>query len=114
MGDGKWGCDWSPVCTKKNTLLRVVRCLNKTPDRRLPVDELIQNDQLSGPDLLLERAAGGGDQQVGAAQLAQRPDVGAVVDQTGHHAMAGPVPAEARLTVAIVAKSHRLKNKHES
>ena len=35
---------------------------------------------MSGPELLPERAAGGGDQQVGAAVPPQRPHVGPVVD----------------------------------
>lgn len=45
-----------------------------------PVDELVDNDDVSGPNLLPQGTAGGGDDDVCAALLLQSPDVRPVVD----------------------------------
>lgn len=52
--------------------------------QKLPVDELVDDDNVSGLNLLTQRAAGRGDQQMCAALLSESPDVRLVV-HTGRH-----------------------------
>jgi len=49
-----------------------------------PVDEIVWHNQVARLDFLAQGATGRGHNQVGAAHVAQSPDVGAVVDIGGH------------------------------
>ena len=53
----------------------------------LPVDELIEKNQITGGDFLLQRAAGGRHEQVSATNLLQSINVGSVIDFSRHDAV---------------------------
>lgn len=60
-----------------------------------PIDVLVENSDVARLDVLLERATGRGDQDVGAAKLLdQGPEVCSVVDLRGAHIVALAVPRE--------------------
>lgn len=59
-----------------------------------PVDELIDEDDVSGLDLFPERSAGRGDEQMSAALLSQSPDVGLVVHIGRHYGVLSPMPTK--------------------
>lgn len=61
---------------------------------RSPVDELIDDDDVSRLDLVPERSAGCGDQQMGATFFSQRPDVGPVVHVGRHDGVLSPMSEE--------------------
>lgn len=59
-----------------------------------PVNELIDDDNVSWLNLLPERAAGRGNQQMRTALFSQRPDVGLVINIGRHYSVLSPVPEE--------------------
>lgn len=59
---------------------------------RSPVNELIDDDDVSWLDLLPERAARRGNEQMCAALFSQCPDVGLVVHIGRHYSVLSPVP----------------------
>ena len=63
---------------------------------RSPVDEGVENDEVAGLHLLLERAATGGRDDVRHSQLLHGANVGAVVDLGWVQAVLPPVAERER------------------
>lgn len=66
-----------------------------------PVNELIDDDNVSWLNLLPERATGRGNQQMRAALFSQRPDVGLVIHIGRHYSVLSPVPEDRKKKISI-------------
>lgn len=61
-----------------------------------PVDKLVDDDNVSGLNLLPERTAGRGNHQMSTALFSHRPDVGPVVHVGWHYRVLSPVPEDGK------------------
>lgn len=69
-----------------------------------PVDKLVDDDNVSWLNLLPERTACRGNQQMSTALFSHRPDVGLVVHIGWHYSVLSPMPEDGKTTTKSAFK----------
>lgn len=83
---------------KWRQLLAIVKCLIAFGGA---VDEIVQNHNVAGLDVLLQRTSGSGDNYMRASDVLQGPHIGPIVYVRRHNGMLATVPCQEHTIDAI-------------
>lgn len=84
----------------RRLLLAIVECLIAL---RRAINETVNNNDIAGPNVLLQRSGRRGGQNVRAADVLQCPDVGPIVDVRRHYRVTASVPRQQHAIDALDA-----------